>query len=151
LERSTSLATARSRRSGGATPDGGRLAIAGASTPGVRAPGERGELSGRRGRDGLEVPLEAVRLASEHRARCEHVRLAAEATDALEAAHKLRFVHGACASELVRGWSLCDQLGELFVDRLLDGCDVASLFDGGLNEEDATELVVPDAGAYLVH
>ena len=113
-------------------------------------PRDVAHLRGGRRLDGRERPAEAAGVAVEHLALGEHVGLAAEAADALDAAHEPGPQRGARTIELLLGRALLQQARELLVHRLLDGRGVLTGLDHHLDREQAGDLHRLVEGPHIV-
>ena len=129
--------------------------FAGLHEDGVRRASQpllRGRLHVGRGRVGEDVQLflVAVRRALVDGARGQHVGLAAETADALDAAHECRATGHLGAFQFVGGGAFGDQALEFFVQRLLHLGRVHAFLHGRDQEEGAADLAAPLVGAGLV-
>src|SRR5262249_47326906 len=99
----------------------------------IREPlfGDAAQVRRGRGLHLLQAGLEVVRTPGEDLALSQHVRLAAEAADPLDAPYEGRELLGAYALHLGRGEAFGQQLGDLLVDGLLDPGQVPARLRGG--------------------
>ena len=94
------------------------------------------------GLDPFELLAEAARVAGVHGAGGQHVGLAAEAADALHAAHEARAELGLGLRQLGTGRAALEQAGEFLVDDRFDPRRVDAFLDRGGDHEDAGDLEI---------
>jgi hypothetical protein len=110
------------------------------------AAGGVAQLLGRRALDEGQVPLVRRGVAAQHLAARQHVALAAEAADALGAAHEAGAVLRLHARQLLRRRAVAHEAGELVVHGALHGREVAARLGGGGRDELAADLARCSAG-----
>ncbi|MCW0461525.1 hypothetical protein NB717_002593 [Xanthomonas sacchari] len=101
--------------------------------------------------DGRQRGTEAAGVAGIHRALGQHVGLAAEAADALDATDEAGAEGGLGARQFGLVRPLVQQPAQFLVDRRLDPGRVHALLDHGDDAEAGAELRRPDRGADHIH